>query len=387
MNVPFAPIWGFATCVVVTWGWVLLAPSLGLLDVPEGRKQHGRPVARVGGLALICALAFRVALPGSALPFSVLEWSAVLAMGAIDDRCDFPARWKAGLGLFIALVLAFHTASRIVLPHPAFGLPGFGVPATSPAVLPLLFLMFWGLPQAYNLIDGADGLAIGFAVIVLASLWIAGFPHPFLMGALAVCLLLSWPRARLFLGDCGSLAIGLLLVLLVKAHVAVLGPYHILWLAAYPIVDVVMVIPIRMALGCSLVAGDRSHLHFQLLGRWPDWGRWCVPALWAMASLCASELFLSGPWRAVPWAGLAILAVTTGWVAILCIRLARLAARGGIASIFSGQRFVRFRKDGCLAKGVLASQMRGRLKTVWDFHKSMLTLRRTSLNNATQVPT
>ena len=335
MNFPYTSIWGFTTFAAFAWGGIALAPSLGLLDhpdLPEGRKQHGRPVARVGGIALICALALRAVLGGSALPFSRLEWGAILAMGTIgllDDRLDLPARWKGGLGLLIALALAFHGAARIVLPHPAFELAGVEIPATFAAVLPLLFLMFWGLPQACNLIDGADGLATGFAMIVLASLWIAGFPHPFLMGALAACLLLNWPRARLFLGDCGSLALGLLLVILAKAQIAGLGPNHILWLFAYPIVDVLMVVLIRLAQGRSVITGDRSHLHFQIRDRWPAMEGWCVPGLWALAALCASELYLNGPWRVFPWAGLAVLSAVAGRVAILSVARGRTTPAAG----------------------------------------------------------
>ena len=323
---------GFGTCLVLALAGIALAPHLGLLDIPTGRKQHLRPVARVGGLALILSLAVRTALGNYSLPLTRFEGGAVLAMaiiGLVDDRFDIPARWKAGLGLLIAAGLALVTAQHIPLPNQNFELFWFTVPPTYLVVSFLLFLVFWGLPHAFNLIDGANGLSMGYGLIVLGAFWAVGFRHPFFMGAMLACFLLNWPRARLFLGDCGSLSIGLLLVILAKSNIAPLGPNHILWLFAYPTIDVFMVILIRLLKGKNIATADRNHFHFQIQDRWPRLAPICAPLLWLPSGMCASELFLTGAWRVIPWLGLGLLLGQAAFF-ILAAVLARKSVTGHV---------------------------------------------------------
>jgi UDP-GlcNAc:undecaprenyl-phosphate GlcNAc-1-phosphate transferase len=326
--------WGFGLSLGLALSAIRLAPKLGLLDIPGGRRQHGQPVARVGGLALILALVCQSVFQGCRFPVTPRERLVVLGMallGILDDHFDLDARWKAAMGLGLAFPLAWATAGELAvraLPLPFVGLP---IPTSPWATLPLLVFMYWGLPQGYNLIDGANGLAMGFGLVVLGSLWGAGFPHPFLVGALAACLALNWPRARLFLGDCGSLSIGLFLVLLAKTALLRQGPNHILWLFAYPTVDVAMVVAIRCLQGRKLGVGDRSHLHFQIKDRWPRLETSVVPILLALAAMCGGETYLRGAWRILPAVGLALLGLLAGYFALRNVPAAwrRIAGRAG----------------------------------------------------------
>ena len=307
----FQLLFGFLVCAAACQGSILLAPSLGLLDIPGGRRQHQVPVPRAGGLAFLAALLAALPWPAFRLPLTPMETGAVLVMGFVgllDDRWDCPARWKACHGLALAVVLGLGAYRGLAGAPWSCELCGLALPPSPWLVVPLLVLFFWSLPQAFNLIDGANGLASGFGLVVIGSLWGFGAPLPLAAGALLACLLWNWPRALLFLGDCGSLSIGLLLVLLAQKVLLRSGPTHLLWLFAYPIADVLLVIFIRKVTRRPIFCGDRNHLHFQIMDRWPALRPATVPLLLSLSALCASELYLRGPWLIVPWAGLSGLA-------------------------------------------------------------------------------
>lgn len=301
-----------------------MAPRLGLMDIPGGRRQHKGPIPRVGGLALLLTLAGLHALTSLHSPFTPLEVGAVATMGILgflDDRMDLRARWKAALGLGVALILAAgatrHLAAQGLQAYEVLGITFPPVPALT---FLLLVLLFWCIPHGFNLIDGANGLAIGFALVTLGSLAIRGAAHPMLMGGLAALLLLNWPKAKLFLGDCGSLSIGLLLVMSALKALAMPRPNHLLWLFAYPIVDVLTVVTIRGLLHKPLSIGDRNHLHFQIKDRWPALSNYAVPFLLALAAMCASEIYLSGFLFVIPLAGLGALLATSAYFVVLKTR-------------------------------------------------------------------
>ena len=335
MHLLFSVFLGFWICLGISLLLVRFAPALGLMDIPGGRRQHTHPVALVGGLALILALVVRTVVIDYRTHLTVLEQFTVLSMallGLLDDRFDLRARWKAALGLGFALLLAHTTALQVTQAGHALEFLGATLAPTSWIIPPLLALMYWGLPHGFNLIDGANGLAMGFSLVVLGSLWAAGAPHLYFIGALLAVLTLNWPRAKLFMGDCGSLSIGLLLVLLAKNALLLKAPSHILWLFAYPTVDVTLVVVIRLLQGRNLSIGDRNHLHFQLKDRWGL--KTCTaPLLLSLAALCASEVYLNGAWRIFPFIGLSLLAGLALFLG------ARTLAEGGLPDPASLRRW------------------------------------------------
>lgn len=331
MSIFFVFSLGFGISLSLALGAIRAAPRFGLLDIPGGRRRHIQPVARVGGLALMLTLLLRPVILGPPFEFTPLERTTVLAMaalGLLDDHRELSARLKAALGLGLAVPLARAAAAGLAAAgHPVHFL-GMEFPGSFWATFPFLLFMYWGLPQGFNLIDGANGLAMGFALEVLGCLWAAGFPHPYLAGAVLACLALNWPRARLFLGDCGSLSIGLILVILARSALLGQGPDHIVWLFAYPTVDVALVVTIRLFHGRKLGVGDRSHLHFQIQDCWPRLGPWAVPGLLTLAAMCGAETFLAGPWRAIPWTGLALLLLLAAGFGLGSLPVGRLWLAG-----------------------------------------------------------
>ena len=264
----------------------------------------------VGGIALSLGLVVGFWLGAFKGQFQPAEKASILLMsliGLLDDRFHLSPRWKACTGLGLAIVLAWDSAGLLVTNGHAYQFLGGCLPHQLPVFFVLLVLANWSLPQAFNLIDGANGLAAGTGLIVAASLTLAGSPQPLIMAALAAVLILNWPKAHLFLGDCGALTLGLVLAILAEKALVPRDPNLLLWLFAYPLCDVTLVVSIRFLQGRRLGEGDRSHLHHQWVDRWPGMKGWEVPLLWVLAALCGSALYVRGIWRILPFIGLGLL--------------------------------------------------------------------------------
>lgn len=283
----------------------------GFMDVPRGRHSHEAPTPRTGGIVLFAALLVGYLLGFKRLDLQPEQWVGIFALaavGIVDDRYGLRARYKAVAGLLIAGLVAAPAAYRVVEAQPSLQLFGaLPLPPVWAVAFSLLVLLYWFIPQAMNLIDGANGLALGYGLVVLGALALAGRPLSFCAGVLLGLLALNWPRARHFLGDSGSTVLGLLLALEVKRAVGLVNPDLVLWVFAYPIVDVGMVVAIRILTGRALGQGDRSHLHHQWIDRFPRWRALAVPWLWLQAALCASAVLVRGWGWALPVFGLSLL--------------------------------------------------------------------------------
>ena len=282
----------------------------GFMDMPGGRRQHTLPIPRVGGITfflsiLLCTFFFNRTLPISGLDKAALAATAL--MGVSDDRFELRARWKALASLLIALTLAWHGLGKIPAGMNQIQLLTFTFPYSSVLAYALLTMLFWGVPQSINLIDGANGLAIGYAIIVSTVFFLQGVINCTIPIALLGLLVLNWPRPRLFLGDCGSLTLGLLFAILAQKAFSSTDPNSILWIFAYPIVDVCLVVSIRIANRENPLRGDRNHLHHHLLNMFGPKAFLRVPSLWLLAGSCACMPLVDGKWRVIPWLGLSTL--------------------------------------------------------------------------------
>src|SRR6476620_5757997 len=167
--------------------------------------------------------------------------------------------WYAGFRLDVVMLTPSHQIS--------LGLLG----------LPITILWIVGLSNAFNLVDGADGLAGGVAVVALVSTAIAAtIVHDptvlwcslALIGAMLGFLRFNWPPARIFLGDSGSLVVGFLLaVLTVKGASRRDGAVYFLapiFALSYPLLDTGISMLRRWLRGEPLSRADGRHIHHQL---------------------------------------------------------------------------------------------------------------------------
>lgn len=310
-----------AVAVLVTAYGHWLGP-LGWMDHPTGRKNHPWPTPRVGGLALLTILIITQLLGVLTLGLTPLEWAAVLLMGgigALDDRYNIRARWKAAVGMLVAIPLA--TAHTIYLLESGIQVTLFGmaVPNFGGFYFVVLIMWFWGVPHSYNLIDGVNGLSLGFSLLLLGALCLGpgsliGLGTEPLWGALLGLLLFNYPKARHFMGDAGALALGTLFAILVMERAL---PTHRglgFWLMAWPILDVTTVVLIRLYARRPLSSPDRSHIHHWLMDRLGGRAWLVAPVLLLFAALpMARDLDLSYG-KYVAWVGTLVLACLAGAV-------------------------------------------------------------------------
>jgi len=261
-----------------------LAPRIGLVDRPGGRKFHASPVPLVGGIAIaIAILAGEFQPGGSVIPSHFIAATiALIAVSVWDDFIELHPLWRF-IGQIVAVLVMVYGANVYLhntgdlLGWRSIGLWFFGVPITVFAVV--------GVINAVNMIDGMDGLAgsmglvafawYGVAAVLLGDALMANFAW-LLCGALAGFLVfnlrLPWqPQARVFLGDAGSTLLGFALawfaIDLTQGNWPAMHPIAAVWVVLIPLADTLSLIWRRLARGQNPLRPDREHIHHFLLAR------------------------------------------------------------------------------------------------------------------------
>jgi UDP-GlcNAc:undecaprenyl-phosphate/decaprenyl-phosphate GlcNAc-1-phosphate transferase len=253
------------------------------LDKPGARKNHIKPVPAAGGVAIFLAfILVSVLIPDIQQAVSnnsslFLATGALVLVGAIDDRYNL----SSVLRLFLQIGCSAFIAFAFVKVESLHGLFGVAELTTSMQwVLTILILV--GVINAYNMMDGIDGLAGSFSTIITVSLIIAGWwlgvdEWTLVLVAMSCSLLMflrfNWRPARIFMGDSGSMPLGFMfasigLYLLQCAHEP--AQQHtilvlITGLFIVPVIDTLRLFKYRMSRGRSPFSADRNHLHHWLL--------------------------------------------------------------------------------------------------------------------------
>lgn len=259
----------------------------------------------------------------------VLGGVAILVLGLVDDTRGMRARWKllGQVGVAAFVCLAGYGLNTVALPFVGTIELGF--------LLGSLLTMFWivGMINAFNLIDGVDGLASGIALVGVVALVILGFLQDnvyvtFVGSAMAGCLLgfliYNFPPARIFMGDTGSMFIGFTLAAMSlmgsqKSETAVILLTPTLALS-FPIFETLISIVRRYLRGVPIFAGDNHHTHHRLLGKGYSQPR-VVLTLYGVAICLATAAVLSAlipvnsRWSGVPYALYAGALVYIAWLA------------------------------------------------------------------------
>ena len=261
----------------------LFANAFGLIDEPDGRKNHVGSIPLVGGLAIYFSLftsliVFDIEIPEKLM--LVLFFSfVVLLVGLFDDKYHMSVK----LRLFFQSIICFLMIEWTALKISSVGIYSATDGVASQAAWTFFtILAIVALMNSLNLIDGIDGLASGVALISFGSiLWIViqelGFGYRELWLVMLISSLLAFfvvnlsltPLARIFLGDAGSLVIGFLmgctLIYYTQPPIGLIEPSFALWCCFLPILDSTQVVIKRFRLGLSVVSPDHNHLHHLLL--------------------------------------------------------------------------------------------------------------------------
>ena len=294
----------FVTAAVVTF---LVTPlvrrfviRVGVIYQPNDRSVHRVPLPTMGGIAMYAG--FVVALAVSQfLPFfdvinrtshsaaALVTCTLMLGLGVIDDTRGTTALSKFIAQVFIAGVLVLFGVQVFYL-----WFPGLGVFVLS-GDLPVIVTIAWAvtIPNAVNLLDGLDGLAAGMVAIAAAFFFAYVVLNPGELGPASQAALLSaitagicvgflpwnFHPAKIFMGDAGSMFLGMLLAIATIEGIgknltepsggdiaatagALAVPFLVLLI---PAIDVVLAIVRRTRRGQGIGHADKEHLHHRLM--------------------------------------------------------------------------------------------------------------------------
>lgn len=273
----------FSVSIILLFILSKMAPYCGLVDTPGGRKCHEGQIPLVGGIAIFSSFFIFFLLFGmmsQTYLILIMAMSAMLIAGVLDDIFEVSPRMKLLIQLSIIVFIVLIGNVRI---HELGDLLNHGSLYLDFLAIPFSVLCFVGLVNAINLMDGIDGLA--GSVTVGSLFWFA--LAAFLLNSTAsfmLCVLLissimgflpfnmrHWwnKKAKVFLGDSGSMTIGLILgwlaIHLSQQTQSHIPPVVVLWLLAIPVNDTISVMIHRIIEGHNPLKASRDHLHHYLL--------------------------------------------------------------------------------------------------------------------------
>ena len=281
----------------------LLAKRIGAIDHPNDRKVHAKPTPTLGGLAILAGLIaggiaaisipeFKDVATGSSAPLGIIAAATVIfALGAVDDLRDLPAPVKLAGQVFASGILFLSGVRMHTVLVPSGEVYLLGNDVSVLVTVAWLVLMI----NAVNLTDGLDGLAAGIVAIAAsaffvytyelgqtgADLSIAPIVAIGVVGACLGFLRFNFHPARIFMGDSGSMLLGLVLgaatvigianapavpglneTSIFLAYTPLLIPLSVV---ALPIADAVLAIIRRARRRRSVFHADKEHLHHRLM--------------------------------------------------------------------------------------------------------------------------
>ncbi len=289
ITISAAVLASFGLSVFFTRMAITVLPRWGMMDIPRGRHQHERAVPRGGGIAVVLALTAGYALYSMLgeydLGFVRQFFPPLLIislLGMWDDRCELKSWVKLAVQILAALYLYFTGASIDYL---------FRIPLPEYISLPLTVFWVVGLINAFNLIDGMDGVASGLALIAACAMsaWllVSGgnmvniVPLFIFAGAVLGFLLHNFPPAKIFLGDTGSMFIGLFFAyfsMMEATKKITLTTFLVLIMfIGIPVFDVFLAICRRVFRkyvlkkpDIGIMTGDHDHLHHRIQLKFKD---------------------------------------------------------------------------------------------------------------------
>jgi UDP-GlcNAc:undecaprenyl-phosphate/decaprenyl-phosphate GlcNAc-1-phosphate transferase len=266
-----------------------LAGHYGVAAIPGSDSRHTQPVAVAGGVAIVGAFLAALTLSGNLPWWILLSTSALTAVGLVDDvRVLRPGqKLVAQVAVTLGVVIA---GPRFVIVHN---------PWLDSA---LVFLWLVGTTNAFNLIDGLDGLAAGIGIVTTLAVAVTALLHGnpalagyalALSGALCGFLVYNFHPASIFMGDAGALPLGFLLgvfalqagSLSTNSRLTVFVFPVLVMLV--PILDTLVVSATRVATGRPISRRGLDHSHHRLLSLGlPD--RRVAAVCWTVALLAAT---------------------------------------------------------------------------------------------------
>ncbi len=276
-----------------------VADRFNIIDKPNSRSSHTRITLRGGGVVFYFATFLFMAVNGWVYPAFFMGLTLIAAVSFLDDVRPLSSRFRLPMH-FVAMGLMFYD----------LGL--YGMPLYFAA---LAFVLAVGIINAYNFMDGINGITGAYSLVVLLTLWfvnrIVGFvSSDFIVFMIMAALVFNFfnfrTKARCFAGDVGSVSMAFVLVFLLgKLIITTENFNYILLLGVYGI-DAVLTIVHRIMLRENITEAHRKHA-YQLMANELRMPHLLVSGLYAALQLLLAALVLWLPVAA--WVFVAVLAL------------------------------------------------------------------------------
>lgn len=283
INIVFASITAFIITFLAIPAVIKIADIKGLYDVPGGRKKHKASIPRLGGIAIFAGAVFSFSFWSALLNYEPIQYliSALIVMffiGIKDDIIEMPASKKFIGQSIAALIVVLFADVRITSLCGVFGI--YDIPYYISA--PFSFFVIILIVNSFNLVDGIDGLAGGLGAIASFTfgLWFFNYdqiPLSILsfsvFSALLAFLSYNFAPAKIFMGDTGSLVVGLILAVLAINFVELSfnalpysfpfrsSPAMAIAILMIPLFDTIRIFIVRLFHKRSPFSADRNHMH------------------------------------------------------------------------------------------------------------------------------
>ncbi|WP_326514926.1 glycosyltransferase family 4 protein [Staphylococcus hominis] len=249
--------------------------KFNLVDRPNYRKVHTKPVSVMGGTVILLSLLIGLWLGHPierAVKPLVIGLIIMYFVGIIDDIYVLKPILKLIGQIIAASVVVFYGITIDFISFPIGPTIHFGILS-----IPITIIWIVAITNAINLIDGLDGLASGVSVIGLTTIGFIAILQgnvfiimicSLLIGALLGFLFFNFHPATIFLGDSGALMIGFIigfLSLLGFKNITFISLFFPIVILAVPFIDTLFAMIRRVRNGQHIMQADKSHLHHKLL--------------------------------------------------------------------------------------------------------------------------
>lgn len=259
-----------------------IAKKINLVDQPNNRKRHKGTIPLVGGISISsCYLIFLYSHPGviPSLNVHALSIALLVIMGTLDDKFSISIKIRLLIEILVTTIMFYIGGIKISMLGSIPEIFAINLDSTG-YVITVIFTV--GMMNAFNMMDGLDGLLGAISITILTSLLILFYHYNeqqltytciILLAIVAPYLLLNLGivgrRFRIFMGDAGSLMLGFTIIWYlglgtqIEAH-PIFRPITALWLISLPLMDMVTTVTRRMLKGNSPFHADRTHIHHTL---------------------------------------------------------------------------------------------------------------------------
>lgn len=259
-----------------------VAKRVGLVDKPNFRKRHQGLIPLVGGLSVYAGICFSFAIANYYIPHAALFLSCagvLVLVGMLDDKYDISVKIRATVQALISVVMM--VAANLYLSSLGYIFGSWEL-VLGPFGYFLTLFSVWAAINAFNMVDGIDGLLGGLSCVSFAAIGIillfdgqtslAMWCFAMIAAIIPYIMLnlgFLGRRYKVFMGDAGSTFIGFTVIWILmettqgKTHP--ISPVTALWLIAIPLMDMVAIMYRRLRKGMSPFSPDRQHIHHLIM--------------------------------------------------------------------------------------------------------------------------